>query len=134
MLTTNFSARLSQASGKIAAIWGNNATEENEFPAAMEDENLPDVGTSPDSQLRSFTFAQLKSATFNFRNDMVLGRGGFGSVYKGWIKETTSQGVKKRPIAVKRLDANSKQGFRQWRVSPFFKKKKIINLINDIAN
>ncbi|OAY58742.1 probable serine/threonine-protein kinase PIX13 [Manihot esculenta] len=120
MLTTNFSARLSQASGKIAAIWGNNATEENEFPAAMEDENLPDVGTSPDSQLRSFTFAQLKSATFNFRNDMVLGRGGFGSVYKGWIKETTSQGVKKRPIAVKRLDANSKQGFRQWRTEVGF--------------
>ncbi|KAF2290738.1 hypothetical protein GH714_015254 [Hevea brasiliensis] len=67
MVTTNLTARLSQVSGAIAAIWGYNAIDDDEFPAAIEDENLPDVVTESDSKLRAFTFAQLKAATFNFR-------------------------------------------------------------------
>lgn len=44
------------------------------------------------------------------------GKGGFGSVYKGWLKEKVpSQCIKKWPVAVKRLDSSSKQGIRQWR-------------------
>ncbi|KAJ9145896.1 hypothetical protein P3X46_028224 [Hevea brasiliensis] len=120
MVTTNLTARLSQVSGAIAAILGYNAIDDDEFPAAIEDENLPDVVTESDSKLRAFTFAQLKAATFNFRSDMVLGRGGFGSVYKGWIIEKNYRGTRKRTIAVKRLDTSSKQGFRQWRTEVGF--------------
>ncbi|XP_065847503.1 probable serine/threonine-protein kinase PIX13 [Euphorbia lathyris] len=120
-MATNVTTLLSQASGAIAAFWGNNPPEDNEFSVAMGDENLPDGGTASDSKFRAFTFAQLKAATSNFRSDMELGRGGFGGVYKGWIKEKMpSQGTRKSPIAVKRLDANSKQGFRQWRTEVGF--------------
>lgn len=87
---------------------------------ALDDEALPDGGSAPDSKLRAFTFAQLKAATFNFRSDLVHGKGGFGSVYKGWLKEKVpSQCIKKWPVAVKRLDSSSKQGIRQWRVILF---------------
>ncbi|KDP31582.1 hypothetical protein JCGZ_14807 [Jatropha curcas] len=121
MATTNVTTLLSQVSGVIAAIWADNVAEDNEFSAAIEDDNIPDGGTASDTKLKAFTFAQLQAATFNFRTDMVLGKGGFGSVYKGYIKENVpSQGTRKRAIAVKRLDANSKQGFRQWRTEVGF--------------
>lgn len=114
MATTNFSSWMSQASGFIAAIWG----EGNEFPDTLDEEALPDSGMAADSQLMVFTFDQLKAATFNFRSDMVLGKGGFGSVYKGWLREKlpSNKGTRKRPIAVKKLDSSSKQGLRQWQV------------------
>ncbi|XP_021649228.2 probable serine/threonine-protein kinase PIX13 [Hevea brasiliensis] len=120
MVTANLTTRLSQVSDAFAAIWADNATEDNEFSVAIEDESLPDAGTASDSKLKSFTYAQLKAATFGFKSDMVLGRGGFGSVYKGWIKENTPQAIRKRAVAVKRLDTRSKQGFRQWQVSLFY--------------
>lgn len=123
MATTNFTVWLSQASGVLAAIWG----EDNEFLPEIDggflpdDGALPDGGSASDSKVRAFTFDQLKAATFNFRSDIVLGKGGFGNVYKGWLKEKVpSQDTRKWPIAVKRLDASSKQGYRQWQVIRLF--------------
>ncbi|KAL9377205.1 hypothetical protein Peur_031325 [Populus x canadensis] len=123
MATTNFTVWLSQASGVLAAIWG----EDNEFLPEIDggflpdDGALPDGGSVSDSKVRAFTFDQLKAATFNFRSDIVLGKGGFGNVYKGWLKEKVpSQDTRKWPIAVKRLDASSKQGHRQWQAEVGF--------------
>ncbi|KAJ8900122.1 hypothetical protein K2173_024238 [Erythroxylum novogranatense] len=119
MATSNITTWLAQASGAIGAFWLNN--NDNEFPVAIDDEELPDVGSVNESKLRVFTYAELKAATFNFRSDMVLGKGGFGSVYKGWLKEKLpSRGTKKLAIAVKKLDSSSKQGLRQWRTEVGF--------------
>ncbi|KAH0928497.1 hypothetical protein HID58_014224 [Brassica napus] len=41
------------------------------------------------ANVKSFTFSELKLATRNFRLDSVVGEGGFGSVYRGWIDQTT---------------------------------------------
>ena len=103
MVTMTFTRRRSAALGK-------NAPEDIELPA------LPDE--TPESKLRVFTFEQLKTATFNFRSDMLLGKGGFGSVYKGLLKEKLlfKGYTRKRRIAVKKLDSDSKQGLRQWQV------------------
>ncbi|KAF9662929.1 hypothetical protein SADUNF_Sadunf18G0105400 [Salix dunnii] len=121
--TTNLTAWVSQASGALAAIWG----DDNEFLPEIDggflpdDGALPDGGSASDSKVRAFTFDQLKAATFNFRSDMVLGKGGFGNVYKGWLKEkVSSQDTRKWPIAVKRLHASSNQGHRQWQVIRLF--------------
>ncbi|XP_028757107.1 probable serine/threonine-protein kinase PBL10 [Neltuma alba] len=69
------------------------------------------------SNLKSFTLAELKTATRNFRPDSVLGEGGFGSVYKGWIDEHTLIPAKPGTgmvIAVKRLNQDGLQGHKEW--------------------
>ncbi|KAM5583645.1 putative serine/threonine-protein kinase PBL9 [Rosa sericea] len=69
------------------------------------------------SNLRSFSFSDLKLATRNFRPDSVLGEGGFGSVFKGWIDENSFTAAKPGTgivLAVKRLNQESFQGHREW--------------------
>ncbi|CAL0304145.1 unnamed protein product [Lupinus luteus] len=69
------------------------------------------------SNLKSFTLIELKAATRNFRPDSVLGIGGFGSVFKGWIDEQSLVAAKPGTgivIAVKRLDQDSFQGHQEW--------------------
>nr|GEU52903.1 serine/threonine/dual specificity protein kinase, catalytic domain-containing protein [Tanacetum cinerariifolium] len=36
-----------------------------------------------------FTYTELRSATRNFQQDSVIGEGGFGKVYKGWLDSVT---------------------------------------------
>lgn len=72
------------------------------------------------SNVKSFTFNDLRNATRNFRPDSVLGEGGFGSVFKGWIDEHTFVATKPGTgivIAVKRLNQEGFQGHREWLVS-----------------
>ncbi|KAI8006051.1 putative serine/threonine-protein kinase PBL9 [Camellia lanceoleosa] len=69
------------------------------------------------SNMKSFSFNELKTATRNFRPDSVLGAGGFGCVFKGWIDENTFKAA--RPgtgtvIAVKRLNQEGFQGHKEW--------------------
>ncbi|CAH8383843.1 unnamed protein product [Eruca vesicaria subsp. sativa] len=67
--------------------------------------------------LKSFSFSELKSATRNFRPDSVLGEGGFGCVFKGWIddKSLTATGPGTGlVIAVKKLNQDGWQGHQEW--------------------
>lgn len=69
-------------------------------------------------QLKIFGYSELKSATRNFRPDSLVGEGGFGRVYKGWIDETTMAPSKVGvgvPIAVKRCNPDSLQGLKEWK-------------------
>ena len=72
------------------------------------------------SNLKSYSYNELKMATKNFCPDSVLGEGGFGSVFKGWIVEHSLAVT--RPgtgmvIAVKKLNQDSFQGHKEWLVS-----------------
>lgn len=72
------------------------------------------------SNLKSFSFNDLRTATRNFRPDSVLGEGGFGCVFKGWIDENTCAAAKPGTgavIAVKKLNQEGLQGHREWLVS-----------------
>ncbi|MCO5605190.1 hypothetical protein L7F22_059370 [Adiantum nelumboides] len=64
------------------------------------------------SNVRFFTYNELKAATRNFRPDSALGQGGFGVVYKGWIDEMEGAGFK--VVAVKVLNQEGLQGHREW--------------------
>nr|XP_043636946.1 probable serine/threonine-protein kinase PBL10 isoform X2 [Erigeron canadensis] len=69
------------------------------------------------AKLKSFNYSDLRNATRNFRPDSVLGEGGFGSVFKGWIDEQSFTAAKAGTgvvIAVKRLNQESFQGHREW--------------------
>ncbi|CAN6870211.1 BnaCnng15410D [Brassica napus] len=80
-----------------------------------------DSATNP---LIAFTYDELKNITGNFRQDRVLGGGGFGSVYKGFIKEESGdqeEVPKPLPVAVKVHDGdNSFQGHREWLAEVIF--------------
>jgi len=72
------------------------------------------------SNLKSFSYNDLRVATRNFRPDSVLGEGGFGSVFKGWIDENSLTATKPgigMIVAVKRLNQDGFQGHREWLVS-----------------
>lgn len=72
------------------------------------------------TKLKSIGFSELKNATRNFRPDSVLGDGGFGSVFKGWIDESSFIATKAGTgmvIAVKRLNQDGIQGHKEWLVS-----------------
>ena len=69
------------------------------------------------SNLKDFAFNELRTATRNF---LMVGEGGFGSVFKGWIDEQTLAPTKAGTgmvIAVKRLNQESNQGHIEWLVS-----------------
>ncbi|KAG6769373.1 hypothetical protein POTOM_025004 [Populus tomentosa] len=79
----------------------------------------PDIVPTSPGNLTEGWF--LNAATFNFRSDMLLGKGGFGSVYKGLLNQKVPiEGIRKLRIAVKKLDSNSKQGLRQWQTEVGF--------------
>lgn len=72
------------------------------------------------SNLKCFTFNEVRTATRNFRPDSLVGEGGFGCVFKGWIDEHTLAPTKPGTgfvIAVKRLNQDGSQGQSEWLVS-----------------
>lgn len=62
----------------------------------------------------AFTLFELETITKSFRSDYVLGEGGFGTVYKGYIDENVRVGLKSLPVAVKVLNKDGLQGHREW--------------------
>ena len=71
------------------------------------------------TNLRRFTFSELRGSTRNFRPDNLLGEGGFGSVFKGWMDERTFTPTKPGTgmmVAVKKLKLDSFQGHKEWLV------------------
>lgn len=59
-------------------------------------------------------------ATRNFSSQTMLGEGSFGTIYKGWIDETTLAPAKEGTgmlVAVKKLDKNGYMGHQEWLVS-----------------
>jgi serine/threonine protein kinase len=57
---------------------------------------------------KRFRYKELSIATDNFSNERKLGEGGFGSVYRGFLKETNLQ------VAIKRVSKGSKQGAKEY--------------------
>uniref|UniRef100_A0A7N2R119 Protein kinase domain-containing protein n=1 Tax=Quercus lobata TaxID=97700 RepID=A0A7N2R119_QUELO len=68
-------------------------------------------GSSLPYLCRNFSLAEIKAATKNFDQNSIIGVGGFGDVYKGYIHvdgEATH-------VAIKRLKPGSQQGVQEFR-------------------
>ncbi|GMI66227.1 FERONIA [Hibiscus trionum] len=63
----------------------------------------------PSDLCRYFTLAEIKGATNDFDNVFIIGVGGFGNVYKGFIDGGAT------PVAIKRLNPESQQGAHEFK-------------------
>ncbi|XP_057988126.1 serine/threonine-protein kinase PBL34 isoform X2 [Hevea brasiliensis] len=89
----------------------------NEAKLSSDNPDPPPTDNKSPCQLLQFTFQELKSATGNFRPDSILGEGGFGYVFKGWIEENGTAPAKPGSgitVAVKSLKPDGLQGHREW--------------------
>lgn len=66
-------------------------------------------------ELRVFTFTELKAACQGFSRSNLVGEGGFGCVYRGFIKDTNSTDPQSsKEVALKLLNRNGQQGHKEW--------------------
>ncbi|ERN04312.1 hypothetical protein AMTRI_Chr08g210510 [Amborella trichopoda] len=87
----------------------------SDFSDPSTPRNFEDLRHSPGStNVIAFTLFELETITKSFRSDYVLGEGGFGTVYKGYIDENVRVGLKSLPVAVKVLNKDGLQGHREW--------------------
>lgn len=130
------SSTAAASEGKLSASTISTATTEGKFSTStvssggqsscsefVEDKLFPNGRILPSANLRIFTLAELRSATKNFRPDMLLGQGGFGKVYKAWVHKKTLHPAKPgqgMPVAVKRLNSHSMQGWDEWQSEVHF--------------
>ncbi|KAK4780353.1 hypothetical protein SAY87_016459 [Trapa incisa] len=70
--------------------------------------------------VHNFTLQELKEMTHGFSRSYYLGEGGFGTVYKGLVKEGLRPGLKAQIVAVKMLDLDGMQGHREWLAEVIF--------------
>ncbi|RVX10380.1 L-type lectin-domain containing receptor kinase IX.1 [Vitis vinifera] len=82
----------------------NNGGEENGTDSDLVMDEDFEKGTGP----RKFSFDELALATSNFAEEEKLGEGGFGGVYRGFVRELNSY------VAVKRVSRGSKQGMKEY--------------------
>ena len=66
------------------------------------------VSASMSSTWRIFSYKELHAATNGFSEENKLGEGGFGSVYKGFVRAADGKGDR-IPVAVKKLNQRGLQ-------------------------
>ncbi|KAH1156363.1 hypothetical protein GLYMA_18G271100v4 [Glycine max] len=62
----------------------------------------------PTNLCRHFSIEEIRAATNNFDELFIVGTGGFGNVYKGYIEDSST------PVAIKRLKPGSRQGVDEF--------------------
>nr|XP_017216720.1 PREDICTED: receptor-like protein kinase FERONIA [Daucus carota subsp. sativus] len=62
----------------------------------------------PSVRSQKFCLEEVKLATSNFDQNFVIGTGGFGNVYRGFMKDSTYA------VAIKRLNPSSRQGAHEF--------------------
>ncbi|XP_028801446.1 L-type lectin-domain containing receptor kinase IX.1-like [Neltuma alba] len=87
----------------LFALWKNKKNmEDDESSEKMSDDF--ERGTGP----KKYSYAELASATSYFKDEQKLGQGGFGGVYRGFLKDSNSY------VAIKRISRDSKQGKKEF--------------------
>ncbi|XP_037419085.1 L-type lectin-domain containing receptor kinase IX.1-like [Triticum dicoccoides] len=93
------------------------------FRGELVDDELDQGVAGP----RRFSYNELAIATDNFSDDRALGRGGFGSVYRGFVSDMNHE------VAIKRVSETSRQGWKEFvtevRIISRLKHRNLVQLI-----
>ncbi|XP_021299865.1 LOW QUALITY PROTEIN: probable serine/threonine-protein kinase PBL11 [Herrania umbratica] len=76
------------------------------------------VGWVPARNINSFCYSVLRAATQKFSEENLIGEGGFGGVYLGYINISSMDAAKPntgRAVAIKKLGRRGVQGDEQWK-------------------
>ncbi|VAH35203.1 unnamed protein product [Triticum turgidum subsp. durum] len=109
--------RRSPASSSMSSVTTRSTSASTSAGGGAQEGAEPEGRILEAPNLRIFTFAELRAATRNFKPDTLLGEGGFGQVYKGWVDEKTMNPARSGTgmvIAVKKLNQESLQGLEEW--------------------
>lgn len=99
------------------------STGRSRFSVAGSEDSCWNGEILPAPNLKTYSFNDLKTATRNFKSDTVLGVGGFGTVFKGWVDEKTLTPTKVGTgmvVAIKKLNTESMQGLEEWQAEVNF--------------
>ncbi|KAJ0832845.1 putative protein kinase RLK-Pelle-CrRLK1L-1 family [Helianthus annuus] len=84
--------------------------------------------TLPSYRCQRFTVEEIRTATDEFNDNCIIGSGGFGKVYKGYVDNNTTA------VAIKRLNSLSSQGFHEfWTEIAFLSKLRHVHLVSMIG-
>ncbi|CAN8260189.1 unnamed protein product [Cochlearia groenlandica] len=127
--------------GELTSRDINKTHPENPKPKKIENEqnnnnnnnnNDADKEVTNNIAAQTFTFRELATATKNFRQECLIGEGGFGRVYKGKLEKCD------KVVAVKQLDRNGLQGNKEFIVEvlmlSLLHHKNLVNLIGYCAD
>ncbi|XP_054779487.1 L-type lectin-domain containing receptor kinase IX.1-like [Prosopis cineraria] len=84
--------------------WKNKKKKENDDSNENMSDDDFENGTGP----KKYSYADLASAANYFKDEHKLGQGGFGGVYRGFLKDSNSD------VAIKRISEGSKQGKKDF--------------------
>jgi hypothetical protein len=79
------------------------------FSSSKTKSNQTSGSYLPSDLCRYFSLAEIRAATNNFDDVFIVGVGGFGNVYKGYIDDGAT------PVAIKRLNPGSQQGAHEFK-------------------
>lgn len=99
------------------------STGRSRFSVAGSEDSCLNGEILPTPNLKTYSFSDLKAAARNFKSDTVLGVGGFGTVFKGWVDEKTLTPTKigtGMVVAIKKLNSESMQGLEEWQAEVNF--------------
>ncbi|KAF5463548.1 hypothetical protein F2P56_019452 [Juglans regia] len=117
--TTSPPTPATSSSKNIESSATSSSTGKSQFSgvSGSADESYPNGKILETPNLKEFSFSDLKTATKNFKTDSLLGEGGFGKVFKGWMDGKTLTPSKfgtGMVVAIKKLKSESMQGFQEW--------------------
>ncbi|MED6221293.1 hypothetical protein PIB30_053012 [Stylosanthes scabra] len=92
----------------LVGLWNkwNKGTDDEEDDQDFEEHMGEDFGrgTGP----KKYSYAELAHAADNFKDENKLGQGGFGGVYRGYLKDINSY------VAIKKISEHSTQGIKEF--------------------
>ncbi|KAF8032058.1 hypothetical protein BT93_D1078 [Corymbia citriodora subsp. variegata] len=90
--------------------WYGYKLKRNRNDQSGEEEDVPgmDEGFEQSKGPKKYSYKVLAVATNNFANTRLLGEGGFGGVYEGYLADANSH------VAIKKITPNSQQGAKEY--------------------